>query len=303
MVDLLFASYMRMRAPLFAAAVLVPLVGQPLDAGVRGEFDFPLEVAAVAAPRHAVSAESSARCYEVTIPVSFRTIKGSAGDVLQIEIELIIEDDDVLILGYEPQTTLSGDVIGEIEETVTTEQAKGLNAAVGASVPIPGLKAAQIGPSVNASDSERTVRTQKTRRRPQLAAIVVSGSTARGRGVFFQLRPAPDLTLEGAHYLTLHLAAPGGLAAAAVAIKCRAVADEDWLLFERRTRIAAASGQTRVAFLKDDEASAALRHSAERPCPICDAPPVRRPLPFAGNEPSSEISRVPSTNAPVTPNE
>jgi hypothetical protein len=268
---------------LAAAAAFVHLFSQPLDAGVRGEFDFPREVAAVAVPGHVDSPSSQSQCYEVTIPISFRATKGHAADVLQLDIELTFDDDVVLVLDYQPQTTLAGDVVGEIEETMTTEDAKSFEAAVTASVPIPGLEAAQIGPSVNASDSGRTVRTQKLRRQPQLSAVVVSGSTARGRGVFFQLRPASDVTLEGAQHLTLRIAAPQSLRTLSLAVKCRAVANENWLLFERETRIASANGQISVALLPSDSQVATSHHHTERPCPWCDSTAARRTLSAAGD--------------------
>jgi hypothetical protein len=254
----------------------MPLVSRPLDAGVRGEFDFPLEVTAAAATGHAALADAEhvrTRCYEVTVPVSFRATKGNADDVQQLEIELTFGGHEILVLGFEPRTTLAGDVVGEIEETVTTEESNSFDAAVGASVPIPGLKVAQIGPSVNASDSDRTVRTQKIRRRPQLSTVVVAGSTARGRGVFFQLRPAPDVSLEGAHHLTLHIAVPVELQFASIDVKCRAMATEDWLLFERDSRIAAANGQVKVELTPVAARDGITLHAAERPCPWCHPDP------------------------------
>jgi hypothetical protein len=267
------SRFHRALGALFAAVSLAPLTTQALQAGVRGVFDFPLEVAAAAASGHADSQPPRMVCYEVTIPVSFRATKGRAADVVQIEIELTCNDEEVLVLDYEPQTTLTGDVVGEIEETITTEDASGVKAAVGASLPIPGLEAAQIGPSVDYSNSARTVRTQKLHRQPQLAAIVVAGSTARGRGVFFQLRPAPDVTLEGAQPLTLHIAAPRSFRTASLTIKCRAKAKEDWLLFEREAEIASARGKVTVALLPNASGHETTLHTPERPCPLCDARP------------------------------
>jgi hypothetical protein len=189
---------------------------------------------------------------------------------VQIEIELTLCDERFLVLAHQPQTTLSGDVVGPIEETVTTEDSNSLSAAVAATIPIPGLEAAQIGPSVNVSDTGRTVRTQKLRRQPHLAAVVVAGSTARGRGVFFHLRPAPEVSLEGAHLLTLQIAAPRGERTATLGVECRAVAQEDWLLFDREAKVASAKGKVTIRLLDDPAASEAAAVHGARGCPVCD---------------------------------
>jgi hypothetical protein len=197
---------------------------------------------------------------------------------VQIEVEVTLGDDALRIVGYEPRTSLATSVVGEIEETVATEDARNWGGSVGASLSLPGMDVAEIGPSVELSDSRRTVRTEKVRRRPQLDAVVVAGNASRGRGVFYQLRPAAEVTLEGAHHFTLTIAAPLDVSASTICVKCRALAAEDWLLFERQAEVSSGQGQVTVDFPKHVAAtrhepapltSRSLHHT-ERPCPWCD---------------------------------
>lgn len=299
-----FKLLVRYARPALIALTLAGVhAGPPAVAGVRGQFDFPAKAIAVSDPATTgVPASSRTEIFEVTIPVSFRTLKGDPNDVLQIEVELTLGDEELQLLSYEPMTSLASSVVGEVEETVTKEESRKWGGAVGASVSIPGLDVAQIGPSVDVADSERTVRTETVRRRPKMAPVVIAGNTARNRGVFFQLRPGPNVTLEGAHHLTLRIAAPRQLHTSTLKIKCRGLAIEDWILFERKTTIAASKGQVELLFaspvaigdassdppaviVTDDPQRAAaspgkavapagdLLHHTQRPCPWCDEAP------------------------------
>jgi hypothetical protein len=299
------------RAAMVLTAVGGLYVGQTADAGVRGKFDYPLEVigGCAASTSSGDGPTSLVAVYEVTIPVSFRTTSGNAGDVRQIEVELTFGEEAVQLVDYEPRTSLVSDIVGEIEEKTTQEDSRSWNGSVAASIPVPGLKAVQVGPSANISDAERTVRTESVRRRPKMEAVVVAGNASRGKGVFFQLRPGPEVTLEGAHHFTLRIVAPRDLHAATLTVKCRAIAVEDWLLFTRNAEIARSRGQVKILFASaatsgDDPPSTraavasdlrAARgsepgdvppsdgvppgraphplHSTQRPCPWCDESP------------------------------
>jgi hypothetical protein len=261
-------------------AILLGHAVPPANAGVRGRFDFPQQIVATSITVPSRGTPPEIELYEMVLPVSFRTMKGKADDVEQIEVEVTLNDDWLQIVAYEPQTSLTGNIVGEIEETVTTEEAHNWGGSVGASITIPGMNIAQIGPSAELSDSERTVRTEKVRRRPKLRPVVVAGTTARGRGVFFQFRPAPDVTLEGVHLLTLHIAVPRRHRTSNVVIKCRALSSEDWFLFERQAEIASSQGQVQVVFGHQPATAigpSASSHSSldptHRPCPLCDTPP------------------------------
>ena len=226
------------RFPAFTAICVGLLAAKTASAGTRGEFDSPLAVTAVGVPSCTDAVADSMQVFEISIPVSFRVTKGQPSDIEELEIELTLADDQVQLLSYEPETTLAGDLVDDIEETVTTEESRNLDGGVSASFPVPGLIGLQAGPSANVATAHRTIRTQKIRRRPKMEPIVVAGTTSRGRGVYFQLRPAAHVTLQGAHTFKLIMAVPPDRRTSRVHVTARAWAREDWILFKRTGQIA-----------------------------------------------------------------
>lgn len=128
------------------------------------------------------------------------------------------------VVDYAPRTTLVADVQGTIRREHHAESSRTFDFHVKGGVPGFGE-----GEARGASRDHQT--TDETYERlPPLALQVASGTTQRGAGVYFKLKPTTRSTLEGSHELTLWLAAPEKWAGDHLRVRCEAFTREATLI-------------------------------------------------------------------------
>lgn len=216
---------------------LLPLLWMSASVASAGEpptvqFDLPKELVA-----HQVlqaSQPSAARLIEVTVPISARVLRGTAGGVDEITIEIDGAMSGLVVHDFAPQTTLGSEHAGEIQVTTTTEKSKTFEASLGGQSPIPiGDVVAQVTPSISGGTKGRTAETKTTSRLPPKRPVVVSGTINESHGAFFQLRPSSQTTLEGQHTMSVVFRVPDDWTAGQLEVRCWARGERQILWFDQ----------------------------------------------------------------------
>ena len=90
--------------------------------------------------------------------------------------------------------------------------------------------------------------------------MFVSGTTQRGRGVFFKIRRSPQFTLEGEHTVVIRLAVSSDWRVGQLVARCRADGQEQWLWFDRDREWGRAEGVVRLYAAGDPNARLLAKH-------------------------------------------
>ena len=163
------------------------------------------------------------RLIELTLPVSVRFRGVEAGDVEELDIEINGTAAGLAVFDFSPDTTLASDVECAIETTTTVKKDRSLDGSLGGTIPVPVADAvAHLTPSINAGISRGETATEKMQRLPPKYAVVVSGTSSAGRGVFFKLKQSSQTSLEGVHELAVTFVAPSNWRGGKVAVGCSA---------------------------------------------------------------------------------
>lgn len=163
------------------------------------------------------------RLVEVSLSVSVRFHDASMDDVDELAIEVHGATPGMRVYDFAPTTQLASDITHEIETTATTSKKRSLDGSLGGTLPVPGADSlAHITPSISADLSNCDTATQKINRLPPKHAVVVSGTSSSGRGVFFKLKRYSQTSLEGVHDLTVTFVAPRAWKWAEVQVDCAA---------------------------------------------------------------------------------
>ena len=142
-------------------------------------------------------------------PVSVRFNELSHDDVDEINIEVSGATAGLRVQDFAPATQLASEFTREIETTTTNKKARSLEATLGGTLPVPGAEAAaHITPSITGGMAGCETATEKINRLPPKHVVVVSGTYAEGRGVFFKLKRTNQTSLEGVHELAVTFVAP-----------------------------------------------------------------------------------------------
>lgn len=174
------------------------------------------------------------RLIEVSVPISARVTRGDVRGVQQITIEIDGGRDALVVHDFAPSTALGSEHAGDIQVTTTSEKSKSFEASLGGQSPIPiGDVVAQVTPSFSAGVKNRTAETQSTARLSPKRPTVVSGTINEGRGVFFQLRPSSQTTLEGQHQLSVVFRVPDNWSAGQLEVRCWARGERQILWFDQ----------------------------------------------------------------------
>jgi hypothetical protein len=193
-------------------------------AGSYVEFDFVRTVECRdVTPVERVAQYPTQRLVEFTLPVSVRFHEMSPDEVDELTIEISGASAGLRVHDFAPATLLASDVACPIEMTTTTKTSRSLDATLGGQLPLPyGEVAANVSPSISAGTSKGETVTEKLSRLAPKQAIVVSGTSAEGRGVFFKLKRSSQTSLEGVHQFAVTFVAPALWRGAAVQVGCSA---------------------------------------------------------------------------------
>jgi hypothetical protein len=175
-------------------------------------------------PRERLAQYPTQRLIEVFLPVSVRFNDVSREDVDEIDIEVSGAAASLRVQDFAPTTQLASEITHEIETTTTTKKTRSLDGTLGGSLPIPGAEAAaRVTPSITAGLAGCETATEKINRLPPKHVVVVSGTSAEGRGVFFKLKRTSQTSLEGVHELAVTFVAPRNWPGVALQVECSAL--------------------------------------------------------------------------------
>ena len=181
------------------------------------------------------------RLVEVTLPISVRFRGVSMDDVDELAIEVNGASAGMRVHDFAPTTQLFTDVAHEIETTTTKKKARSLDGSLGGTIPIPGADAAaHLTPTISAGLAGCNTETEKSTRLPPKHAVVVSGTSSAGQGVFFKLKRYSQTSLEGSHDLMVTFVAPRAWRWAEIRVDCAARGEQKVLWMKQSGTI----GQT-----------------------------------------------------------
>ena len=207
--------------PMAVALVAIILSGAQ---AVGAVFDYPsvLECRDIT-PLEGESQYADRNLIEVKLRISVRFRGNEVKHVEEINIDVDGTPDHFKVLNFSPSTELSSEWSEDIERTTTREKSSSADATLGGGLPIPaGELVAHVTPSISGGFGRRETATETTSRRPPKQAVVVSGTTHQGRGVFFKMRQSSQTTLEGVHDLSITFIAPANWQSGHLHLACNA---------------------------------------------------------------------------------
>ncbi|HEX5472515.1 MAG TPA: hypothetical protein VFW73_11540 [Lacipirellulaceae bacterium] len=184
------------------------------------------------------------RLIQVALPISVRFRGVSMGDVDELAIEVNGAAAGLRVEYFSPMTQLVSDVSHDIETTTTTTKGHTLDGSLGGTFPIPGADVvAHLTPTISAALTNCDTSTEKINRLPPKHAVVVSGTSREGRGVFFKLKPYSQTSLEGVHDLSVTFVAPRYWQGSEIRVDC-AARGERKMLWMKQTGIIGQTSRT-----------------------------------------------------------
>jgi hypothetical protein len=188
------------------------------------EFDFARVVACREVTPVTSQDYTGGRLIALVLPVSVRFHGIAPEDVDELAIEISGAAAGLRVHDFSPTTQLASEVAEAIESTTTTKKDHSIDATLGGQLPVPYAKAvAHVAPSITVGAGRSEVETKKLNRLPPKHAVVVSGTSSEGRGVFFKLKRSSQTSLEGVHELTVVFVAPSDWHGDAVQVECTAL--------------------------------------------------------------------------------
>lgn len=215
---------------LFASASMTSIA----SASDSPQFDVPPIVAA----REVTTAEFAQanpgqRLWEVKLAVSVLARPAEDAKLAQLLVRIDSPRRSLRVVDFAPRTTLASDVQGTIRRERHAESNRSFEFHVRAGLPGIGDGAAQ-----GSSNAHETI-DEQSERLPPLTLCIASGTTNRGSGAYFKLKPTPRTTLEGAHEFTLWVASPDAWTGDHLRARCEMYAKEPMLVSNASSTVAA----------------------------------------------------------------
>ena len=198
-------------------------------------------------PAECIEPYANRRLVELRLPVSVRFHGVAMEDVEELDIEINGAAAGLRVVDFWPATRLASDIAQQIETTTTTKRGRSIDGTLGGGLPVPyaGL-VAHVSPSINAGISGSETATEKTNRLPPKQAIVVSGTSSEGRGVFFKIKRSSQTSLEGVHELAVTFAVPADWQGDEVRVGCSARGRRALLWIKQPATLGRAAGNVRL---------------------------------------------------------
>jgi hypothetical protein len=235
--------------------------GAVLAAGPDVNFDFArlIEYYDVT-PIDRIERSPHERLIAVSVPISVRFEGLAGGEVEHLDIEVDGTPAGIRVTDFAPATELASDAVA-VETITKTINERSLGAKLSGAIPVPvGTIGAEVGPSVSAGMSRANEATEKVKRLPPMRPVVVSGTFAQGRGVFFKFKQSSQTSFEGVHELEITFVVPADWQAGSVRISCTARGHRHMLWMAQPTVF----GQVTDVVELYPEGDSALRKAAMR---------------------------------------
>jgi hypothetical protein len=220
------------------AISFIPGLAPPVaSAGPHVEFDVaPVAECRDVTPPQRIAQYPNQRLVEVALSVSVRFRGMSMDDVDELAIEVSGAPSGMRVHDFAPATQMFSEISKEIETTTTTTKKRSFDGTLGGTIPVPGAETvAHLSPSITAGLSGCDTETEKINRLPPKHAVVVSGTSSEGRGVFFKLKRYSQTSLEGVHDLSVTFVAPRAWHGTAIQVDCAARGQQPKILWMRQT--------------------------------------------------------------------
>jgi hypothetical protein len=212
------------------------------------EFDFARSVECRdVTPAERVMQYPSQRLVEFSLPISVRFHEVPLDDVDELTVEINGPSTGMRVYDFAPATQLTSDIVNPIETTTTNKSARSIDGSLGGALPVPyAAEIAHVTPSINAGISKGETTTEKLNRLPPKHAVVVSGTSSEGRGVFFKLKPSSQTSLEGVHDLAVTFIVPAGWRGGEVHVACSAGGQRKVLFIKQSATLGSEGSMVRL---------------------------------------------------------
>src|SRR3954470_9648946 len=263
-------------------------------AGPTVEFDVaPTAECRDITPTERIKQFPNQRLIEVTLPVSVRFRGVSMDEVDELAIEVNGASAGLRVYDFAPATQLFTDVSHEIETTTTLKKARSLDGSLGGTIPIPGADAvAHLTPTISAGMAGCNTETEKSSRLPPKHAVVISGTSSAGRGVFFKLKRYSQTSLEGSHELTVTFVAPRVWRWSEIRVDCAARGDQRVLWMKQSGTIGQATHMVQLV----EMSAKPVRQTVLKPA-VADPPTAK--VPPSAAKPQAAAEPNPATAASI----
>ena len=277
-----------------SAAIVLP-VAAFADAGVEFDIARAVECRDVT-PRERLIQYPTQRLIEVALPVSVRFNDVSRDDVDEIDIEVSGAVAGLRVQDFAPATQLASEITREIETITMAKKTRSFDGTLGGTLPIPGAEAAaHLTPSISAGLAGCESATEKINRLPPKHVVVVSGTCAEGRGVFFKLKRTSQTSLEGVHEMAVTFVAPRTWAAIAIQVECTALGQRKTLWMKQSAMLGHIDRYVQLM----PAAATPMRQVVLKPAE--DDSPTAKPTAVADNSAASPTKWRPTRSAPLPP--
>lgn len=160
------------------------------------------------------SAASTHKFIEAVFKVSPAMVDGGEAELTEISITLLDDKSPrrtLAVVDFLPKTELLSDIVDPIVVIDSVEGELGIDAsAVYQAIPI------------SASGKLATSSSVQYNKLPPMSLLLASGTTARGHGVFYKLRPSSQTTLEGQRAYSVIFRVPRDWKADWIFVECKA---------------------------------------------------------------------------------
>lgn len=217
-----FARVQWCAAWLLMAAVLVPSTAAAEPPQVEFDLAHALSCEDIT-PEEFAALHPDEKVIQVTFRVSVRVTAGKEEDLKELIFDITSPEQRLRILDFDPAIELESETTGDVEISKTSETINSLSAAVGGTVHTPpGPVSGHVTPSANLGSTKREAVTETVTKLSPKKAILTSGTTNQGHGVFFKLKRSLHGSFEGTHTFTCRIIVPCDWAGDWVLVACQA---------------------------------------------------------------------------------
>ena len=195
---------------------------------VRVEFDVNSMVGCRdVTPREFAETNPDERLVEAKFQVSTLIRSGSENDLIQYLYRIDSPERSLKIVDYLPKTTLATNIVGDlgIETKLEKTSSIGITAA--------GHYDHIVNGEATAAKSSKATSSVRYKLLPRLDLLAASGTTARGTGVYYKLKPSDRGSLEGAKDFAIVLRVPRTWRGDYVRVVCQATRHQRAVVLSR----------------------------------------------------------------------
>lgn len=184
------------------------LACSPRSAGAtpQVQFDTPAVIAVRDVTTHEFATlNPGEKVVEVVWRLSVLVTRGNEAEVDEVVVGMHSPERRARVVDYFPKTELNHDLVGPIQTSNNAQH----HAALKVNINTGWLNlAGPVQGQLDANRSQQQTTVEQFQRLPPRTAVLASGTTAQGHGVFFKLRRWSQAALEGAHEFRVWLAVP-----------------------------------------------------------------------------------------------